>query len=60
MKGSINYLAQLKEVCEQKEGLCANCPLNQNKNNDNNEGICPYLSKPFSWNNNKIVRMVKI
>ena len=60
MKGSINYLAQLKMFCEKQEGLCSVCPLNNKEHKESNDGICPFLSKPFSWDNNKIVRMVKI
>lgn len=52
MKGSINFLKHLKSVCEESKGNCDNCPL---KGEEQKKDLCPFLSKPFSWDYDTVI-----
>ena len=56
MKGSINFLKHLKSVCEESKGNCDNCPL---KGKEQKKNFCPFLSKPFSWDDDTVIEMVR-
>lgn len=57
MRGAINYLKAIKEICRENLGDCKKCPLGKEPKLENN--ICPRLTHPNTWSNERIVEMVK-
>lgn len=51
MIGTIDYLRELKKTCREAEGDCWNCPLG--KGEDLNETLCPRLTEPRTWSEEK-------
>lgn len=58
MKGAINYLKKIKEICKEHKGDCKNCPLGKYK--DLSDCKCPRLMHPENWTDEKIVEMVRV
>lgn len=58
MKGAIEYLRALRQVCKDSKGNCKSCPLG--KAQDIRETTCPRLTPPDSWTDEKTTSMVKI
>lgn len=56
MIGAIEYLRALREACIQAEGRCRQCPLGQEQ--DIRKTICPRLSDPKTWSDEKTSKMV--
>lgn len=57
MKGSINYLREVKKICKDNKGDCWKCKLgNQRKIKDT---LCPRLTEPRTWSDSKTTDMVK-
>ncbi|MBP5424293.1 MAG: hypothetical protein J6Y78_17815 [Paludibacteraceae bacterium] len=57
MKGAINYLKSIRDVCREYSGDCKKCPLGNKPKLDDN--LCPRLTHPNTWSNDRIVEMVK-
>ncbi len=58
MKGAINYLRAVRDICEKNKGNCKRCPIgNKRKLEDN---ICPRLTNPASWSDERIAEMVRV
>lgn len=58
MKGAINYLKAIRDICRENKGDCKNCPLGNKKQLDLN--YCPRLTHPNTWSNERIADMVRI
>ena len=58
MKGAINYLLELRHVCQTYKGDCKKCPIGKDKDLD--KTFCPRLTHPETWSDDKIVDMVRI
>lgn len=58
MKGAINYFIELRRVCQEHKGDCKRCPLGEEKNLE--KTLCPRLTHPETWSDDKIVDMVRI
>jgi hypothetical protein len=58
MKGSINYLKKLRQICKQHKGDCKRCPLGNYQNVE--DCRCPRLTHPETWTDEKIVDMVRV
>lgn len=58
MKGAIEYLRTLRQVCKDNRGMCKQCPLGCPQNVK--ETLCPRLTSPDSWTDTKTTAMVKI
>lgn len=58
MKGSINYLRKLKEICEDNNGYCKQCPLGDFEKVE--DCRCPRLIAPKYYTDEKILEMVRI
>ena len=58
MKGSINYLRAVRDLCEKNKADCKICPLGNKRAVDDN--ICPRVVHPAKWSDEKIREMVKI
>jgi hypothetical protein len=57
MKGAINYLRTVRDICEKNKGNCKRCPFgNKRKLEDN---LCPRLIHPCNWDAERIVEMVR-
>lgn len=56
MIGAINYLRTLRETCREAEGRCRVCPLG--KDPDINKTLCPRLTDPRAWSDEKTSKMV--
>lgn len=57
MKGAINFLVGLREMCRENKGDCKKCPIGKEKDLD--KTLCPRLTHPESWSDDKIVDMVR-
>ena len=57
MKGAINFLIGLREMCRENKGDCKKCPIGKEKDLD--KTLCPRLTHPESWSDDKIVDMVR-
>lgn len=57
MKGAINFLVGLREMCRKNKGDCKKCPIGKEKDLD--KTLCPRLTHPESWSDDKIVDMVR-
>ena len=57
MKGAINYLISLRNTCIEYKGDCKRCPLGKERVLQNT--LCPRLTHPESWSDDKIVDMVR-
>lgn len=57
MKGSIEYLRHLRTFCKTHKGDCKKCPIGKEKDLD--KTLCPRLTHPESWSDDKIVDMVR-
>ena len=57
MKGAINYLKAIRDICQKYKGDCKHCPLGDKERLE--DTICPRLTNPSSWNDYKVVDMVK-
>jgi hypothetical protein len=57
MKGAINYLISLRDTCKEYKGDCKRCPLGKEKSLQ--KTLCPRLTHPESWSDDKIVDMVR-
>ena len=57
MKGAINFLVGLREMCRENKGDCKRCPIGKEKDLD--KTLCPRLTHPESWSDDKIVDMVR-
>ena len=58
MKGTIEYMKKLRDICREHKGDCKGCPLGQYKRLE--DCSCPRLTHPNTWSNQDILRMVKI
>ena len=58
MKGSIDYLRKVRDICQEHKGDCKRCPLGERR--ILTENICPRLTNPMSWDDDKITTMVKV
>lgn len=58
MKGSIDYLKKLSQICKEHKGDCKRCPLGSSENVKDCK--CPRLNHPETWTDEKIVNMVRI
>lgn len=58
MKGSINYLQRVRDICQKYKGDCKKCPLGNKRRLEDN--ICPRLTDPRSWENSRINAMVHV
>lgn len=58
MKGSINYLRQVHDICEKAKKDCKRCQLGEKRRLEDN--ICPRLTDPRSWDDEKINAMIRI
>jgi len=58
MKGAIEYLRTLRQVCKDNKGRCKECPLGSPRNI--RETTCPRLTSPDSWTDSKTTAMVNI
>jgi hypothetical protein len=57
MKGAINYLKSIRDICRENCGDCKRCPLGEKQKIDDN--YCPRLTHPNTWSNERIVDMVR-
>ena len=57
MKGAINYLISLRNTCKEYKGDCKRCPLGKERSLQ--KTLCPRLTHPESWSDDKIVDMVR-
>ena len=57
MKGAINYLTEVKSICTKHKGDCRMCPLGEQTRLE--DTLCPRLTNPKSWDNEKIRNMIK-
>ena len=57
MRGSINYLQKISDICKANKGNCKRCPLGNKK--VINDNLCPRLTHPETWNAERIVEMVR-
>ena len=57
MKGAINFLVGLRGMCRENRGDCKKCPIGKEKDLD--KTLCPRLTHPESWSDDKIVDMVR-
>lgn len=57
MKGAINYLKAIRDICRDNAGDCKRGPLGKEPRVDAN--ICPRLTHPNTWRNERILEMVK-
>ncbi len=55
--GAINNYRKLKEICANHKGSCKECPLGKQKNVL--DTMCPHLTKPMSWTEEKTTEMVR-
>ena len=58
MKGTINYLMAIRNICRANNGDCKRCQLGNKKKLEDN--YCPRLTHPNTWDNDRIVDMAKI
>lgn len=58
MKGAIEYLREVRKICRSNKGDCKMCPLGCERFVD--DCLCPRLSVPSTWTNDKIVDMIRI
>lgn len=58
MKGSIEYLRKLREICKDHKGDCKGCPLGKYKKVTDCD--CPRLIHPSDWSDKDIAKMVRI
>ena len=58
MKGAINYLQAVRDICRKYKGDCKACPLGDKPRIDDN--ICPRLTNPSTWSDGWIANMVSI
>lgn len=58
MKGSIDYLRKVRDICKTNKGSCKQCPLGEKRKLEDN--YCPRLTDPRSWSDERISDMVKI
>ena len=58
MKGTIEYMQKLRDICREHTGDCKACPLGEYEKIE--DCRCPRLNHPNTWSNHDIVRMVKI
>jgi hypothetical protein len=58
MKGAIAYLRTVRQYCMDANGDCKNCPLGKEK--DVKDCLCPRLTQPRSWDDYRILEMIKI
>ena len=58
MKGSIDYLRKVRDICQNHKGDCKRCPLGDKRILA--ENICPRLTNPMSWDDDRITTMVKV
>ena len=57
MRGSINYLQKISDICKANNGNCKRCPLGNKPVIDDN--LCPRLTHPETWTKEKILEMVR-
>ena len=57
MKGAINYLKAIRDICRDNSGDCKRCPLGSKPIVSDN--LCPRLTHPNTWSNDRIVMMIK-
>jgi hypothetical protein len=57
MKGAINFVVGLREMCRENKGDCKKWPIGKEKDLD--KTLCPRLTHPESWSDDKIVDMVR-
>lgn len=57
MKGSINYLQSVHDICEKAKKDCKRCQLGEKRRLEDN--YCPRLTDPRSWDADRIVAMVR-
>ena len=55
--GAINSLRNLRQTCIKYSGSCKSCPLGRQMNINNT--LCPHLTKPISWTDEKTTEMVR-
>lgn len=58
MKGSIDYLKTIRDICRENTGDCKRCPLGNKPKIDDN--YCPRLTHPNTWSNVRISDMVRL
>lgn len=58
MKGAINYLRAVRDICEKNKGDCKRCPLGDKRRLEDN--ICPRLTDPRTWSDDFVNSMVRI
>lgn len=56
MKGTIDYLRELRKVCMQNKGDCKVCQLGKGNLKDT---LCPRLTSPMDWSDQKTTDMSK-
>jgi hypothetical protein len=57
MKGTIKYLQTIRDICRNNNGDCKRCPLGEKRELSDN--MCPRLTHPNTWSNERIVKMVR-
>lgn len=58
MKGAINYLREIRAICqEHSRESCRTCPIGSGELSGT---LCPRLTLPATWDDDKICRMVSV
>jgi hypothetical protein len=57
MKGAINYLQAISNICKANKGDCKKCELGNKERLEDN--FCPRLIHPCNWDDERIVEMVR-
>lgn len=57
MKGAINYLRKVRDICREHKGSCKNCPLGHQRNLTDTR--CPRLVEPWKWTDETTTDMVR-
>lgn len=59
MKGAINYLRAVKQICKENSMRCESCPIGARTGENVKSALCPRLLSPYLWNDEKTTDMVK-
>lgn len=57
MRGAIEYLMELQQICFQNNRNCKTCKLG--KQQKLRDTLCPRLSDPQCWDKDRIAKMVR-
>lgn len=59
MKGAIEYLRAVRDICTKAELKCNICPLNDIEEYGD-LSLCPMMTSPNAWSDEDILRMVSM